>query len=287
MTSFETGDDETPKGVAATGIRIAHYRADESRRPDRLFDDPYAAAFVAAGPTIAGELDFDKHSQSEIEAIIAFAAVGEFSFTIRTRFFDDYLSEASAQCPQAVVVAAGVDARAFRLDWQPDSTVFEVDLPEVFAFKEPILEQSTAQPRCTRIVVPADLTADWATPLLESGFDPNRRTAWLAEGLMLYLTSDQAAHLLHVIGELSAPGSRLSYEHGNIADDELTDRVTTTEALRPAAATWKGGLQGDPLEWLTSNGWDATVSDISTVGTVYGRSAPPHSALEFVTAIRR
>jgi methyltransferase (TIGR00027 family) len=277
-----------PSGVASTGISIASARANESLLADRLFNDPWAGLFVAAAPSaVISEVPAAEHDPAEIEALIAFGGVCDFWFRVRTRFFDDYLQQASSHCPQVVLLAAGLDARAFRLDWPEGTHLFEIDLPEVFAFKEPILEREGARPRCERTTVAADLGENWSEPLIDAGFDPERRSVWLAEGLMLYLSSPQVAQLLHTIGDLSSVGSELAYEDGFVADDELKNKIVNTAIMQPAVATWGGGLEGNPVEWLEAAGWNARLDDVTDFGRSLGRDAPPHTAGAFLSATRR
>jgi methyltransferase (TIGR00027 family) len=147
-------------GVSETALGAAEMRAEESRRTDRLFDDPYAAAFVEAAPPLFPDIP-------SIADDAALAALIEASITgvaIRTRFYDDYLSAASAAgCSQVVLLAAGLDTRAFRLGWPAGVRVFEIDLPGLFAFKERVLAGLGAIPRCERTVVAVDLREDWPT----------------------------------------------------------------------------------------------------------------------------
>ena len=138
----------------------------ESRRDDRLFDDPYAQAFVDAAP---GAFPEEPKSQEQLAALGPLASLGAVFYAhavIRTRFFDDYLAAATAAgCRQVVLLAAGLDTRAFRLAWPQRTRVFEVDLSDVLAFKDTVLSARGAVPRCERTTVPADLREDWTAAL--------------------------------------------------------------------------------------------------------------------------
>jgi methyltransferase (TIGR00027 family) len=195
------------RGVAKTALGVAMVRARESRRGDRLFDDPYAQAFADAAP---GAFPEEPKTEEQLAALGPLASLGAVFYVhavIRTRFFDDYLTAATAAgCRQVVLLAAGLDTRAFRLAWPQDTRVFEVDLPGVLAFKDTVLAARNAVPRCERTTVPADLRADWTAALAEAGFDRSGPAAWLAEGLLIYLTAAEARRLLTGVGELSAPG---------------------------------------------------------------------------------
>src|SRR4051812_36764868 len=136
--------------VSKTALGVARVRAGESERADRLFDDPWAAKFCAAAPD-----QVPTGERTPLALAFAFHAI------IRTRFYDDYLL--GSDCRQAVLLAAGLASRAYRLDWPSGTDLYEIDLPAVLAFKETVL--GDAEPRCARTVVPADLREDWAKAL--------------------------------------------------------------------------------------------------------------------------
>jgi methyltransferase (TIGR00027 family) len=246
-------------GVAKTAVGAAWVRAKESERPDRLFDDPYAGAFVAAAGADhrSGARDhFGDH------------------LVLRTRFFDDYLL--GSGCGQVVLLAAGLDSRAFRLDWAPGVRLFELDLPELLAFKDGVLAGMGATARCERVAVPVDLREDWPGALRAAGFDPARPAAWLVEGLLIYLTAAEAGRLLDEVAALSAPGSRLASEHDAEQAADLLERARTTPALRRVATLWKGGLDEDTATWLNARGWRARAVERAGLAAEYGRPAPGH-----------
>jgi methyltransferase (TIGR00027 family) len=218
---------------------------------------------------------------SRLGEVFAFHAV------IRTRFFDDYLlTAAAAGCRQVVLLAAGLDSRAFRLRWPAGTRLFEADLPGVTGFKETVLARLDAKPACERTVIPADLRGSWPARLTAAGFDRAARTAWLAEGLLLYLSAEEAAGLLAGIGELSAPGSQLSFEHGTIAASGLLAQARTLPGMGQYAALWKGGLGEDAPSWLASHGWQPHVHDRAALAAAYGRPVPKASDGGFVRAVR-
>ncbi|EOD64561.1 SAM-dependent methyltransferase [Amycolatopsis vancoresmycina] len=261
---------ESLPAVSRTAVGVAALRAYESSRPDRLFDDPYAAAFAEAGRSAlpaAGE---------------GLGALFAQQVAIRTRFYDDYLL--AAGCPQVVVLAAGLDARAFRLAWPLGTRLFELDLPEVFAFKEAVLAGRDATPACERVVVPADLRDDWAAALRAAGFDPGVPTAWLAEGLLVYLSREDAEKLLSAVSELSAPGSRVSFEHRKTETrDSLFARANATPGAERVTRLWLGGLGDAAPDWLRGHGWEPTVVSRAELAAEYGR--PGEETVDgFVTA---
>src|SRR5690349_21312242 len=156
-------------GVGRTAVWVAGLRAAENARPDRLFDDPFAAGFVEAFGTASGGAP----------ATVGVPAGASAFLAIRTRFYDDQARAAPASgARQVVLLAAGLDCRAFRLDWPDGTRVFELDLPDVFAFKEPVLASAGAAARCVRSVVPVDLREPWADPLVAAGFAPDATTCW-------------------------------------------------------------------------------------------------------------
>src|SRR5258708_6411040 len=194
---------------------------------------------------------------------------------IRTRFFDDSLTAAvAAGCFQVVLLAAGLDTRAFRLAWPKDTRVFEVDLPDVLAFKDTELSARGAVPRCERTTVRADLREDWTTALTGAGFKVTRPAAWLAEGLLLYLTADEARQLLTGVSELSAPGSQLSFEHSPMAAAALTAQARQIPAMQQYASLWKGGLGDDAPRWLASHGWQPQQHELAALASIYRPPLP-------------
>jgi len=259
-------------------------RAEESRRADRLFDDPYAAAFVAAAPPLFPDLP----SIVDDPALAALKDVFVTAIAIRTRFYDDYLVAAcGAGCRQVVLLAAGLDARALRLDWPADLHVFELDLPELFAFKEKVLAQQGATPRSSRSIVAVDLRADWSGRLTAAGFDPNVRCAWAAEGLLAYLSNDEALRLLSTVSELSAAGSELSFEYDDFADDSTLSQVRAMPEMQEVASMWRGGLNDGPGDWLRRHDWHVRTSDRATLAANYGRELSGDLTGGFVIATRR
>jgi len=269
---------ESLPAVGRTAVGVAALRALESHRPDRLFDDPYAAAFYEAGRSVLPEASEDR-TRDGLGPI--FAA----QVAIRTRFYDDYLL--SAGCAQVVLLAAGLDARAFRLAWPPGTRLFELDLPEVLAFKDQVLTGQGAEPSCERVVVPADLREDWASALRAGGFDPSVPTAWLAEGLLVYLSYEDADAMLTTVSELSAPSSRVSFEHRPAdAPDGLLARARATPAGERVTRLWLGGLRDRAPEWLRDHGWQPTTYTRAELAEDYGRPASDDQAVGgFVTAV--
>jgi methyltransferase (TIGR00027 family) len=269
-------------GVSDTALGAAEMRAEASRRPDRLIDDPYAAAFVDAAPPLFADVP-SVADDSELAALVESGVVG---VAIRTRFFDDRLLDAcAAGCRQVVLLAAGLDTRAFRLDWPDGVELFEVDLPELFAFKEPVLAAQNASPKCDRRVVLADLRDDWPTRLVTAGFDPDRSTIWIAEGLLVYLSNDAAARLLGDVGDLSAPGSQLSFDDASPGRAAAPGKAECMVGMEEIAEMWKGGLEEDSAKWLDQRGWNVETFDRTVYALKLGRTLADPTG-RFLTATR-
>jgi methyltransferase (TIGR00027 family) len=160
------------RGVGKTSLGVARVRARESQREDRLFDDPYAQAFVDAAPgAFPGRRPETGGQRAALGPLASLGAALHAHVVIRTRFFDGYLTAAAtAGCGQVVLLAAGLDTRAFRLAWPAGARLFELDLPDVLTFKESVLAACGAVPRCERVTVPAGLREDWPRALASSGF---------------------------------------------------------------------------------------------------------------------
>jgi methyltransferase (TIGR00027 family) len=267
--------------VGKTAVGVARVRAAESRRPDRLFDDPYASAFVAAaGVTFPEGRGYGK--RRSVGNVFATHTI------LRTRFYDEYLlAAAGAGCAQVVLLAAGLDARAFRLGFPAGVTVFELDVPEMLEFKEQVLAAESAEPRCARVVVPADLREDWASALRAAGFHPERPTAWLVEGLLVYLTAEEAARLLETVGSLSAAGSQVAFEHAPVSRDSLLAAAGKVPGMREYARLWHGGLGERTGDWMTGHGWTVTITGRGEFAARVGRAEPDNPGSGgFLTATR-
>ena len=205
--SLRSDDDhwDIVSGVGYTALLVAGWRALHAVSPRPLVRDDYAKLFITASqdPYLAGVLANPGTSVDET----AFPRL----YGVQTRFFDDFFNSAVAGgIRQAVIIAAGLDSRAYRLDWPDGTTVFEVDLPKVLEFKGRVLREQGATPKARRREVAADLRTDWPTPLKAAGFDAQVPSAWSVEGILPYLTDDAQATLFTRISELCAPGSRVA-----------------------------------------------------------------------------
>lgn len=166
---------------------------------------------------------------------------------IRTRFFADYLIKAAGDgIRQLVLLAAGLDTRAFRLPWPDGVRLYELDLREVLRFKDRVLAARTVIARCERTVVPVDLREDWPGVLIDAGLQTGEPTAWLAEGLVIYLTAAETVDLLTRLGQLSAASSSLAFELENLGTDAMRTRAQQAPERHQYARLWTGGLPDAP-----------------------------------------
>ncbi|QLL10250.1 class I SAM-dependent methyltransferase [Mycobacterium vicinigordonae] len=273
--------------VGATATMVAASRALASSEPDPLLDDPFAEPLVRA----VGHPFFVRMLDGEIpledsEMPFTYQQRRE-QITARTRYFDDFFRAATeAGIRQAVILAAGLDARAYRLDWPAGTVVFEVDQPDVINFKSVTLAQIGAEPTAERRPVGVDLREDWPEALRDNMFDASEPTAWIAEGLLPYLPPDAQDRLLDNITALSAPASR-------IATENITDMsVFTDERARAMRSGWrKHGLDIDVAElvwlgprrpagdYLEAGGWTVTRYPTEQVYAKYGFEMPDNENL--------
>ncbi|MFI6442216.1 SAM-dependent methyltransferase [Streptomyces sp. NPDC050759] len=285
-----------PQGVGQTAVAVAKFRALESKRRNRLFHDPFAEHFVAAAPPLrrgpggGGGGGRKKGSAWRMLRQLLrpanyahYRAMPHF-IAVRTRFFDDFLRTATSDCKQVVILAAGLDTRAYRLDLPSEVRVFEIDLPEVLAFKEEVVTRQNAVSSCSRTTVPVDLRDDWPPALIEAGFRTDQPTAWTAEGLLVYLSEDETTKLIKGVSTLSAPGSRVALGH----QDRSTVAQQKSNPLAGAAQTlYRSGLSQDPAEWLASHGWRADARRAGQYAGDYGRKLTADVAAGWLVTAER
>lgn len=240
--------------VAVTGLLVAALRAEESKRADRLFDDPFAEALAGD----AGRAVLERY-----RAIGPSIPIIE----VRTRWYDEsLLATAASGVRQVVLLAAGMDARAYRLPWPDGTRVFEVDQAEVIAAKGRAL--ADAAPRCERVAIGTDLAGDWSAALEARGFDRSARTVWLVEGLLQYLDAAVVGRLFARLDALSAPGSAVFYD---VVGRSLLDApffAPTLAVMRELGAPWIFGTD-DPAALLPA--WTVTPIDPAVVGNAWKR----------------
>ncbi|WP_229865180.1 class I SAM-dependent methyltransferase [Streptomyces naganishii] len=254
----------------ATAVGVARVRALESARDNALFRDPLAQAFAAAGGLWPSSppLPDDEGARRRRLAVA-------FSIVIRTKFLDDLLRQASASgIRQVVLLGAGMDSRAFRIDWPEGTRLFEVDTTAPLDFKASVLRQERAVARCERITVAVDLREGWPAALAAAGHDPARPTVWIAEGLLIYLPQDAVELLLARISARSAPGSRMGLTLGSRG---VIERFGADAAPGSAASLWVSEMPDDPVGWLAGHGWQASCHTLRERAAAYGRpiTTPP------------
>ncbi|ALI25324.1 O-Methyltransferase [Mycolicibacterium fortuitum] len=281
-TEGDTWDLATSVGATATGVAAS--RALATKQPDPLINDPYADALVRAvglehsirvadgEVCVEGDLMLDRQRMCE-------------QIAVRTRFFDDFfLAAAAAGIRQAVILASGLDTRAYRLAWPAGTVVFEVDQPAVLEFKTHTLAGLGAEPAAELHSVPIDLRDDWPKALRDNGFDPALPTAWIAEGLLIYLPPDAQDRLFDNITALSAPGSRLATEH--------MDAASLTEKWSELMSQWSKKIGSDvdlmdlfysgertaARDDLTGHGWDVSVQPTRAAYEAHGFPYPEELA---------
>ncbi|WP_406208252.1 SAM-dependent methyltransferase [Kitasatospora sp. NBC_01560] len=231
--------------VSYTAQWMAAARSQESEREDALFVDPLARDLAAP---------------RGFELIERYAGGGLLPFiSIRTKYLDDAIRDVLAESgiQQVVLIAAGMDTRAYRLDWPEGTEVYEVDHALLIAEKRRRLDALGAEPRTDRREVSADLTQDWLPALEAAGFDRERPTLWVAEALTFFLTEEQAAALLRLLGSASAPGSHLAFDILGRALLRSPFSKPFLDTLAADGTPWIFGTD-EPEEFLTANGWRTT-----------------------------
>jgi methyltransferase (TIGR00027 family) len=267
-TNDDTWDLASSVGATATGVAVG--RAMASQAPQPLINDPFALPLVravgvdfftraASGQLDPGEVDGD--------APWGLGPAADM-MAVRTKLFDEFFLDATRSgARQAVILASGLDARAYRLSWPKGTTVYEIDQPQVIEFKSKTLADQGAAPTAERRTVAIDLRHDWPAALEAAGFDPTKPTAWSAEGLLPFLPPEAQDRLLDNVTALSAPGSRLAADYMPNAGA----MATMVELMNQAVDRWRQhgfdvemtdlwylGERNDVAEYLDGHGWKAT-----------------------------
>jgi methyltransferase (TIGR00027 family) len=286
-TDDDSWDLATSVGATATMVAAARARATRAARP--IIEDRFAEPLVRAVGVefftrwATGELD-----PAEVDEPGAPWGLQRMTdlLAARTRYFDQFFTDATAAgIRQAVILASGLDARGYRLAWPPETTVFEIDQPQVIEFKAATLWGLGAKPTAELKTVAIDLRQDWPTALREAGFDVNRPTGWIAEGLLAFLPPDAQDRLLDNITALSADGSRLASETfvNNSTDADLEQGQLMMQRM---SERWRShgmeidlgelGYEGDRNDvatYLTGRGWRCTVTPLEKLLTANGFEA--------------
>jgi methyltransferase (TIGR00027 family) len=284
-TDNDTWDLATSVGATATGVAVG--RALASRGADALIDDPFAEPLVRAVGVdfftrlASGELDPAQVDDNRNFGMVGMAA----TMGVRTRFFDDFfMAAADDGIRQAVILASGLDARAYRLPWPSGTTVFEIDQARVIEFKTATLAELGATPTADLRTVPVDLRRDWPAALRAAGLDPTKPTAWSAEGLMPFLPPDAQDRLLDNVTALSPAGSQLATENLRGPGDAVQ---TMADRMREATDRWRehgfdvemtdlwyAGERNDVVDYLSAHGWTTAASSVAELLAAHGLSLP-------------
>ncbi|MGY4646747.1 class I SAM-dependent methyltransferase [Mycobacterium sp. URHB0021] len=273
MSTLRTADDtwDIATSVGSTAVMVAAARAAETERANPLIRDPYARILIAQAGTglwerMADEDFAAKVADIDAEVATIFEHMGSYQ-AVRTHFFDAFFAEAvAAGIRQVVLLAAGLDSRAYRLPWPANTTVYEIDQPKVLEYKAATLAENGATPSAQRHEVPIDLRFDWPKALRDCGFDAGVPTAWLAEGLLMYLPADAQDKLFEHVTQLSAAGSRIAVEtvgtHAQEHRDRMRERFEriaeqfgVEETPDVQGLMYEDPDRADVGEWLDEHGW--------------------------------
>ncbi|MED5811198.1 class I SAM-dependent methyltransferase [Mycolicibacterium sp. 050232] len=279
MSTGRTDTDhwDITTSVGSTALFVAASRALEAQKDDPLAVDQYAEVFcrrVGGEWTTAVEGTDPEHPlQTEFgESFVTFQGA-------RTKYFDEYFTRAiEAGVQQVVLLAAGLDSRAYRLPWADGTVVYELDQPRVLEFKRATIDGLDEAPTAERREVPIDLRDDWPRALQDRGFDPSRPSAWIAEGLLIYLPATAQEQLFAGIDALAAPGSFVGIEEAVPMPDEAFE-AKRAEALSSgeenAFFTLVYNQQHAPAEqWFGSRGWAAAATPLHRYLAEVGRPVP-------------
>jgi methyltransferase (TIGR00027 family) len=263
---------------------VAAARAVASRADRPLIDDPFAEPLVrAVGVDVLTRLATGDLAAADLgdDATVGIGRMADH-MAVRTVFFDDFFLDATtAGVTQAVILASGLDSRAYRLRWPAGTVVFEIDQPDVIEFKTRTLAGLGAEPTTERRTVAIDLLDDWPAALLAAGFDPAKPTAWAAEGLLGYLPADAQDKLLDTITELSASGSRFATESSTMPDPADEERMR--ERIQDVTERWREhgfdidlaeliyfGDRNEASAYLADHGWQMNGSTVAELFEAHG-----------------
>jgi methyltransferase (TIGR00027 family) len=289
MARSDTDSWDLASSVGATATMVATARALATEDADPIINDPFAAELVRAvgidffTRVVDGEIDpSDAGENGNVEL-----QTETDSLAVRTRFFDEFfINAAAAGIGQAVILAAGLDARAYRLEWPAGSVVYEVDQPQVVAFKTETMARLGAEPTALRRTVSVDLRDDWPAALRDSGFDDTKPSAWSAEGLLMYLPPEAQDRLFDHITALSAPGSQLATEYHpdtgpTMAErgQAMSDRWADLGCDVDLSGLFYEGERNNVADYLGDRGWQVNARNRRELFGEYGRVVPGDEAL--------
>jgi methyltransferase (TIGR00027 family) len=298
MARSEDNTWDITESVGATAFGAAEWRAGEAEHDRPLFTDPYARLFLDAATARGwssqfGDELFAQMQETTDPRFMLRRLLATWSYLgPRTKWFDDFITASGVDVMQAVVLAAGLDARAWRLPWKPGSAVYEIDQPAVLAFKTETLRSHDAEPACRYIPIGHDLRQDWPKALCNNGFDPHQPTAWLAEGLLPYLPATAQDLLLDRIRALSVKGSRIAVDalSASVFSPENRARLKAHFDRARAAVTQGGGEMPDTWDlWfdeqrtdvcdlLRKHGWQVEAVEVRDLMASYHRDVPAEDA---------
>jgi methyltransferase (TIGR00027 family) len=265
MARTEGDTWDLASSVGATATAVAASRATASQGPDPLLDDPWAEPLVRAVGIDTFVKLVDGESTAADDPLLNRRAMNE-QMAVRTRYFDDFFSTATCSgIRQAVILASGLDTRAYRLPWPTGTVVYEIDQPDVIEFKTRTLAGLGADPTARRRTVAIDLRDDWPGALKDAGFDTTQPTAWSAEGLLPYLPPDAQDRLFDNITVLSAPGSQVATEHMDMSGlpsdwaAKLTERTRRIGSDINLAELFYAGERNSAADYLTTHGWQVGI----------------------------
>jgi len=268
--------------VGSTALFVATARALEAQKPDPLAVDPFAELFCrAVGGPSADVLD-GKVPDHPLKTAEFGGHFVNFQGA-RTKYFDEYFRRAAdAGVRQVVILAAGLDSRAYRLAWPAATTIFELDRPQVLDFKGEVLNEHGAQPRAERREIAVDLREDWPQALRDSGFDPAKPSAWIAEGLLIYLPAAAQEQLFTGIDDLAGRGSHVGVEEGAPLDQDEFEAnieqeraaIASGEEQRPFYQLVYNEQHARATDWFGRRGWTAVGTPLSDYLRQVGRPVP-------------
>jgi len=289
MTRTDQDSWDLASSVGATATMVAAARALASEASNPIINDPFAAPLVrAVGLEFFRQLvDGDIIASQASEDSAKDLALETDSMAVRTRFFDDFFLDAARDgIRQSVILAAGLDARAYRLSWPAGSTVYEVDQPQVVEFKTSTMSKLGAAPTADRRTVSIDLREDWPAALRSSGFDVTQPTSWSAEGLLMYLPPEAQDQLFDNITALSAPGSKLATEYhpdSGVAMSERAQEFNQRWANLGCDIDLSGlffdGERSNVIDYLSDRGWQVNARPRRDLFADYGRVFPDDDEL--------
>src|SRR5271156_584158 len=289
MTRTDQDSWDLASSVGATATMVAAARAVASGQSNAIINDPFAAPLVRA----VGLDFFRRLVDGDIEPAEVYDGSGKDmaletdSIAVRTRFFDDFfLNAARDGIRQSAILAAGLDARAYRLAWPPGTVVYEVDQPKVVEFKTDTMARLGAEPTTERRTVSSDLREDWPTALRESGFDDTKPAAWSAEGLLMYLPPEAQDRLFAHITALSAPGSQLATEYHPDTGPTMAERGRAMNERWSnlgcdidMSGLFYEGERNNVAEYLGGRGWQVAPRPRRELFADYGRPFPTDQEL--------